>query len=73
MESWIEPQCVPTCLVSHLTTIRLRGLCGVHDQLEMIRYLLKNAQVLETMEISLFIEANRQQCESDNNKKGPTD
>ncbi|KAL7087281.1 hypothetical protein ACP275_13G058500 [Erythranthe tilingii] len=51
-EGWTEPpQQVPKCLLSHLRTIRLSYIGGEKYELEIIRYLLRNAKVLERMEI----------------------
>ncbi|KAL8032160.1 hypothetical protein ABFX02_13G077000 [Erythranthe guttata] len=51
IKSWIEPQQVPKCLSSHLRTIRLVEIVGTKHEFEIVRYLLKNAKVLEMMEI----------------------
>ncbi|KAL9145926.1 hypothetical protein ABFS82_13G077000 [Erythranthe guttata] len=51
IKSWIEPPQVPKCLSSHLRTIRLVEIVGTKHEFEIVRYLLKNAKVLERMEI----------------------
>ncbi|KAL7129578.1 hypothetical protein ABFS83_13G077000 [Erythranthe nasuta] len=51
-KGWTEPQQVPTCLLSHLRTIKIVDFVGKDYVFEIIRYLLRNAQVLERMEIA---------------------
>lgn len=50
---WIEPQCVPHCLLSHVKRIKITG-CDAEKELEMIKYLLKNSVILETITIELW-------------------
>ncbi|EYU44902.1 hypothetical protein MIMGU_mgv1a022653mg [Erythranthe guttata] len=52
IECWMEPQQVPKCLSSHLRFVRLSGVGGKQHEYEYIQYLLRNANVLERMEIS---------------------
>ncbi|KAL8031797.1 hypothetical protein ABFX02_13G051700 [Erythranthe guttata] len=53
IEGWMEPlQKVPTCLLSHLQIINVVNIKGKKHELEIIKYLLRNAKVLERMEIS---------------------
>ncbi|KAL7087684.1 hypothetical protein ACP275_13G083200 [Erythranthe tilingii] len=54
IEGWKEtPQRkVPTCLSSHLRIIKLLDIKGNKHDFEFIRYLLRNAQALEMMEIA---------------------
>ncbi|KAL7129564.1 hypothetical protein ABFS83_13G075800 [Erythranthe nasuta] len=54
IEGWKEtPQRkVPRCLSSHLRIIKLLDIKGNKHDFEFIRYLLRNAQVLEMMEIA---------------------
>ncbi|EYU44907.1 hypothetical protein MIMGU_mgv1a018954mg [Erythranthe guttata] len=56
IKSWIEPPQVPKCLSSHLRTIRLVEIVGTKHEFEIVRYLLKNAKVLERMEIIYVLE-----------------
>ncbi|KAK6157986.1 hypothetical protein DH2020_005300 [Rehmannia glutinosa] len=51
LKHWMEPNQVPKCLLSHLTTIRIDGMRCTQQEFDMVRYLLKNAQVLKRMEI----------------------
>ncbi|KAK6137577.1 hypothetical protein DH2020_028681 [Rehmannia glutinosa] len=51
LKHWMEPNQVPKCLLSHLTTIRIDGMRSTQQEFDMVRYLLKNAQVLKRMEI----------------------
>ncbi|KAL9145919.1 hypothetical protein ABFS82_13G076400 [Erythranthe guttata] len=50
IKGWTEPQQVPTCLLSHLRTVTLVHFEGRH-MFKIMRYLLRNAKVLEMMEI----------------------
>lgn len=50
---WIEPRCVPHCLLSHVKRIKISG-CDVEKELEMIKYLLKNSVILETTTTKLW-------------------
>ncbi|XP_012842067.1 PREDICTED: putative FBD-associated F-box protein At5g56440 [Erythranthe guttata] len=53
IQGWMEPlQKVPTCLLSHLKIINVVNIKGKKHELEIIKYLLRNAKVLERMEIS---------------------
>ncbi|EYU41157.1 hypothetical protein MIMGU_mgv1a024316mg, partial [Erythranthe guttata] len=42
---------VPTCLISHLKTIKLVHFVGSEHKFRIVKYLLRNALVLEKMEI----------------------
>ncbi|XP_050369735.1 F-box/LRR-repeat protein At4g14103-like [Argentina anserina] len=42
---------VPNCLTSHLKSISIKGLKGEPSDLEMLKYLLRNGEVLEKMTI----------------------
>ncbi|KAL7087285.1 hypothetical protein ACP275_13G058800 [Erythranthe tilingii] len=44
---------LPKCLLSHLKIIKIATIKGEKHEFEIIRYLLRNAKVLETMEIGL--------------------
>ncbi|XP_062011802.1 F-box protein At4g22280-like [Rosa rugosa] len=53
---WSPPECVPKCLLSSLKTISIKGFKGKRffgylDEMELIKYLLKNSLVLEKMTI----------------------
>ncbi|KAL7087305.1 hypothetical protein ACP275_13G060400 [Erythranthe tilingii] len=48
-----SPQQVPKCLLSRLKIIKIASVKGENHEFEIIRYLLWNAKVLETMEIGL--------------------
>ncbi|XP_050271678.1 F-box/LRR-repeat protein At4g14103-like isoform X2 [Quercus robur] len=47
---------VPECLSSHLTTFYYKGFSGHGIEMELVRYVLKEAKVLKTMKIT--IESN---------------
>ncbi|XP_012848307.1 PREDICTED: F-box/FBD/LRR-repeat protein At2g26030-like [Erythranthe guttata] len=47
-----EPEEVPRCLISHLRTITLGENIYSKEDLEIVRYLLRNGKVLERMEIA---------------------
>ncbi|KAL7087706.1 hypothetical protein ACP275_13G084600 [Erythranthe tilingii] len=49
-EGWMEK--VPTCVLSHVKIIKLVNIKGKKHELGYIKYLLRNAKVLERMEIS---------------------
>ncbi|KAM5586460.1 F-box/LRR-repeat protein [Rosa sericea] len=54
--NWVPPDSIPKCLPSHLKTISIKGFygkgtIGYLDQMELIKYLLKNSSVLEKMTI----------------------
>ncbi|XP_075665293.1 putative FBD-associated F-box protein At1g55030 [Castanea sativa] len=48
---WTESVDVPKCLKSHLRTISLLQFKGLEHELNLITYMLKNAKVLERMDI----------------------
>ncbi|KAJ4706769.1 F-box protein [Melia azedarach] len=50
---WTKPHFVPDCLLSRVKTIKIRGFEGEKDQFKLIKYLLKNGQVLDTLIIIL--------------------
>ncbi|KAL7087708.1 hypothetical protein ACP275_13G084800 [Erythranthe tilingii] len=53
IDSWMEPpQQVPECLLRNLRIVKLDQIEGQDDEFEYIRYLLRNARMLETMEIT---------------------
>ncbi|KAL7087302.1 hypothetical protein ACP275_13G060100 [Erythranthe tilingii] len=54
----MEPQQVPACLLSRLRTTKLVGIKGKKHELEIIRYLLRNAKVLERMEVVYYCSLN---------------
>ncbi|GER53340.1 F-box/RNI-like superfamily protein [Striga asiatica] len=45
---------VPNCLSSHLKIVQIHELKGTEHELDMVRYLLKNAKVLERMELHWY-------------------
>ncbi|KAL6205948.1 hypothetical protein ACLB2K_023200 [Fragaria x ananassa] len=47
----IATESAPNCLTSHLKSISIRGLKGEPNDLEMLKYLLRNGEVLEKMTI----------------------
>ncbi|XP_062011821.1 uncharacterized protein LOC133728418 [Rosa rugosa] len=54
--NWVPPDSIPKCLPSHLKTISIngfygKGTIGYLDEMELIKYLLKNGRVLEKMTI----------------------
>ncbi|KAL9145928.1 hypothetical protein ABFS82_13G077200 [Erythranthe guttata] len=53
IDSWMEPpQQVPECLLRNLRIVKLDQIEGQDDEFEYIRYILRNARVLERMEIT---------------------
>ncbi|KAL7129579.1 hypothetical protein ABFS83_13G077100 [Erythranthe nasuta] len=52
-KGWKEPpQQVPACLLSRLRIVKLVNIRGEKHEFEIIKYILRNAKVLERMEIS---------------------
>ncbi|KAK6134285.1 hypothetical protein DH2020_031975 [Rehmannia glutinosa] len=49
--NWMKPKQVPTCLLSHLRTVRIDYFECTKHELKLVKYLLKNAKVLKRMEI----------------------
>ncbi|GAU13058.1 hypothetical protein TSUD_173580 [Trifolium subterraneum] len=49
--SWLFPDVVPQCLSLHLRTCNLFCFSGLHGELMLASYILKNASVLQTMKI----------------------
>lgn len=47
----MEPEQVPTCLSSHLRIVEMFDI-GTWSDFEIVRYLLRNARILECIEIS---------------------
>ncbi|CAA0816248.1 Unknown protein [Striga hermonthica] len=55
---WLAaPLQVPNCLSSHLKIVEIHELNGTEHELDMVRYLLKNAKVLERMELHCLAES----------------
>ncbi|CAA0816251.1 Unknown protein [Striga hermonthica] len=50
---WIEPHAVPSCLFSSLRFIRLLCFTCTKQEFQMVAYVLRNAKVLERVELSL--------------------
>lgn len=46
---WNELECVPHCLLLHTKKIVIKECYGLDYELELIKYLLKNCEVLESM------------------------
>ncbi|KAL7087298.1 hypothetical protein ACP275_13G059800 [Erythranthe tilingii] len=61
LEGWTEPQQVPTCLISHLRTVKLVHFVGSEHKFRIVKYLLRNTLVLERMEIVHFFSLNPEQ------------
>jgi len=66
-ESWEEPEFVPQCLSSYLTTCIIQEFLGRKHELLLAEYILGNAQNLQTMTIKcecelLKIERKLSQC-----------
>ncbi|KAM7528253.1 hypothetical protein LguiB_031663 [Lonicera macranthoides] len=47
--NWIQPEGRPACSFSCLKEIRICGFSGSKDEVELIKYLLQNAEVFEKM------------------------
>jgi len=66
-ESWGEPEFVPQCLLSCLTTCNIMHFLGLQNELLLAKYILKNAQNLQFMTIEcesepLIIETKLSHC-----------
>ncbi|XP_062011810.1 F-box/LRR-repeat protein At3g26922-like isoform X2 [Rosa rugosa] len=48
---WIPPRFVPSCLLSQLKTISVRGFKGKVDEMDVAKYLLENGEGLKKMTI----------------------
>ncbi|KAK6134495.1 hypothetical protein DH2020_031729 [Rehmannia glutinosa] len=51
LNCWMEPRQVPACLLSHLRTVRIDQFGSTEQVFMMVKYILRNAKVLEKMEI----------------------
>ncbi|GFQ03169.1 F-box/FBD/LRR-repeat protein at1g16930 [Phtheirospermum japonicum] len=57
LKCWIEPEQVPTCLLSHLRTIRIVEFgCTREQEFDMVSYILRNGKVLKRMEIYACVD-----------------
>ncbi|KAK6115868.1 hypothetical protein DH2020_008137 [Rehmannia glutinosa] len=54
LKCWMEPKQVPTCLLSHLRTVRIDQFGCIENEFKMVRYLLRNAKIMDGM----FIYSN---------------
>ena len=50
--NWMQSEIVPSCLVTHLTVVRIDTFEGKND-VQLVNYLLKNSKVLGKMTIGL--------------------
>jgi hypothetical protein len=50
-ENLVEPKFVPQCLSSYLRTCTILNMGGLQSELIFATYILKNARILQTMEI----------------------
>ncbi|KAI3750757.1 hypothetical protein L2E82_21551 [Cichorium intybus] len=48
---WVEPQLVPTCMLSKLKTMKFRKCKGQKWDLQFLEYMLGNSEVLKTLTI----------------------
>ncbi|CAJ2639303.1 unnamed protein product [Trifolium pratense] len=55
-ENWVDPNFVPQCLSLHLRVFCFSSVFGLQGELQLARYILKNARVLQTMRISTIGE-----------------
>ncbi|KAJ0430576.1 putative F-box domain, FBD domain, leucine-rich repeat domain superfamily [Helianthus annuus] len=51
-EHWIEPNLVPACMLTTLTTIKISSCKGREPEIEFLEYMLRNAKVLRAVTIS---------------------
>ncbi|KAI3764208.1 hypothetical protein L2E82_14212 [Cichorium intybus] len=52
---WIEPQRVPTCMLSKLITMKITRCMGRECDIRFLEYMLRNAEVLKTLTITCGI------------------
>ncbi|KAI3498097.1 hypothetical protein L1887_33843 [Cichorium endivia] len=52
---WIEPQRVPTCMLSKLITMKITRCKGRECDIRFLEYMLRNAEVLKTLTITCGI------------------
>ncbi|KAL3638524.1 hypothetical protein CASFOL_017895 [Castilleja foliolosa] len=64
LKHWIEPEEVPTCVLSHLRTITIEQFGYTEQEFNMILYLLRNAKVLERVKINFRaeIDSEKKSC-----------
>lgn len=51
VKGWAEPAHVPFCLSSHIRTVSIYAYEGRECEYNMVSYILKNAEVLQQMNI----------------------
>lgn len=51
---WTEPPNDPNSLLSHLTTFYFRGYKGLKHEVDFVKFILKEARVLETVTIDTY-------------------
>ncbi|KFK27213.1 hypothetical protein AALP_AA8G352300 [Arabis alpina] len=49
---WRQPRSVPECLMCHLSTFEWKYYTGIHEEKELVAYILRNAKRLKTAQIS---------------------
>ncbi|CAK9153550.1 unnamed protein product [Ilex paraguariensis] len=52
----MESHVVPSCLLSHLRVIEVGAFVGKNDELQLVKYLLKNSKVLSKMTIGFLCD-----------------
>ena len=65
-ENWANPESVPTCLSSNLTTCTLSDFAYAGQQgnhIMLARFILENARVLETMSIWCYTKGSKVELE----------
>ncbi|XP_050881590.1 FBD-associated F-box protein At4g10400-like [Lathyrus oleraceus] len=50
-EIWEDPEIVPKCFLSHLTTCSLRNYSRINWEFQFAKYIMENSRVLKTMTI----------------------
>ncbi|KAL7166270.1 hypothetical protein ACSBR2_037026 [Camellia fascicularis] len=60
---WFEPQGGPSCLRCTLKEIKVSGIDGLQDELNLIKYFLENAIVLEKMTIGYKMLSMKEEAE----------
>jgi hypothetical protein len=57
---WEDPEIVPECLLSHLTTCSLRNYTLINSELRFAKYIMQNSRLLSTITIqsAKFLDTN---------------
>ncbi|XP_076946706.1 putative FBD-associated F-box protein At5g38565 [Bidens hawaiensis] len=57
VDRWFEPKWVPACMLTNLTTIKISKCQGMESEMDFIKYMLGNAEVLKTVTVTLEVNS----------------